>query len=159
MSFFERAKAAASDLAAKADHALANSGLSGPAAANLNPTTVLRDLGVLSYLEATGRPVDPADRERVMTALRDLEATGRLGPLTVTPPAPPAPQAYAGPPPPPGAAAAAPPPPPPPPPGASAPPPPPPAPPAPAGDAAPAEGVVPPGTTPPPPPPSWGSGS
>ncbi len=158
MSFFERAKAAASDLAAKADGALANAGLSGQPATSRDAGRLLHDLGVLSYLEATGRPVEAADRERVMASLRELEAAGTIGALTVSPPAPPAPPApgaagYGAPPPPPGAAAqggyAAPPPPPgavaPPPPPASAPPPP-----------APPEGVVPPGSTPPPPPPSWG---
>lgn len=159
MSFFERAKAAASDLASKADQALANSGIAGQPTGQANPKTLLHDLGVLTYLEATGRAVDPADRNRIMEAMRGLEAAGQLGPLTITPPAPPAPT---GPPPPPGAAAqgyaAAPPPPPaaappPPPPGAATPPPPPvqqqPM------QPAEGEGVVQPGSTPPPPPPSW----
>ena len=82
MSFFDRAKAAASDLAAKADVAMANAGISVP---GIGGDRALRDMGVLAWLEATGRPVDPADRERVMTALRELETAGRLGPLTVTP--------------------------------------------------------------------------
>ena len=118
MSFFERAKAAANDLAAKADAEMKKAGISTPggatpAAAGPAPDRALRDLGVLAYLDATGRAVDPAERERVLTSLRELEAGGRLGPLTVTP----APYGSPGaPPPPPGAAAAAPPPPPPPPP-------------------------------------------
>jgi hypothetical protein len=98
MSFFERAKAAADDLLAKADVAMSNAGVSVP---GIGPDRALRDLGVLAWLEATGRQVDPADRERVMATLRRLEASGRLGPLTVTPPEP-----Y-GTPPPPGAAATA----------------------------------------------------
>jgi hypothetical protein len=109
---------------------------------------LLRDLGVLAYLEAAGRPAAAEERDRVMESLRQLEANGQIGPLTVSPPAPPTP-------PPPGAAAAgyaAPPPP------SSAPPPPPQAPAAPAPPAQ-GEGVIPPGSTPPPPPPSWGAGS
>lgn len=100
MSFFERAKAAANDLAAKADVAMTNAGISVP---GIGPDKALRDLGVLAWLDATGRPVDDADRQRVMATLRDLETAGRLGPLTVTP----APGTYGAPPPPPGAAAAA----------------------------------------------------
>ena len=99
MSFFERAKAAASDLAAKADVAMTNAGVSIP---GIGPDRALRDLGVLAWMDATGRPVDPADRERVMATLRDLETAGRLGPLTLTPAQP-----YGTPPPPPGAAGAA----------------------------------------------------
>lgn len=151
MSFFERAKAAAGDFAAKADTALANAGLSGGPATNRDAERLLHDLGVIAYLKATGRPVAPDERERVLGSLRRFEEAGQIGPLTVSPPAPAAPpppgaaaQGYAAPPPPPGAAAT-----PPPPPGAGAP------------AATPqdpptqSEGVVPPGSTPPPPPPSW----
>lgn len=171
MSFFERAKAAASDLAAKADVAMSNAGVNVP---GMGGDRALRDLGVLAWLEATGRPVDAADRARVMTTLRELETAGRLGPLTVTPAQP-----YGAPPPPPGSAAAPPPPPgagapppPPPAPGAGAPPPPPPGGVSPAGDApaGPPPGAAPDprpplpdtdeqppssSTPPPPPPPSW----
>ncbi|WP_030527072.1 hypothetical protein [Phycicoccus jejuensis] len=169
MSFFERAKAAASDLAAKADVAMSNAGINVP---GMGGDRALRDLGVLAWLEATGRPVDAADRERVMATLRELETAGRLGPLTVTPAqpygAPPPPPGSAGAPPPPGASA---PPPPPPAPGAGAPPPPPPGGVSPAGDApaGPPPGAAPDlrpplsdtddqppsSTPPPPPPPSW----
>ena len=155
MSFFERAKAAANDLAAKADAEMKKAGISTPgvgasSGAGPAPDRALRDLGVLAYLEATGRAADPAERERVLASLRELEASGRLGPLTVTP----APYGSPGaPPPPPGAAAAGATPPPPPPPGATPPPPPPPPP----GGATPPPpgGTTPPGSTPPPPPPSW----
>lgn len=145
MSFFERAKAAANDLAAKADAEMKKAGINTPGAAAGAPAAgtsggaggdrALRDLGVLAYLEATGRPASAEDRDRVLAALRDLESSGRLGPLTLTPPPPPPPAAYGGPPPPPGAAAAA-----------AAPPPPP----APSGPE-----PTPQGSTPPPPPPSW----
>ncbi|GIL36481.1 hypothetical protein [Phycicoccus sp. DTK01] len=171
MSFFERAKAAASDLAAKADVAMSNAGVNVP---GMGGDRALRDLGVLAWLEATGRPVDAADRERVMATLRELETAGRLGPLTVTPAqpygAPPPPPGAGGPPPPPPGAGA--PPPPPPAPGAGAPPPPPPGGVSPAGDApaGPPPGAAPDprpplpdtdeqppssSTPPPPPPPSW----
>lgn len=153
MSFFEKAKAAASDLAAKADVAMTNAGVNVP---GMGGDKALRDLGVIAWMDATGRPVADADRQRVMATLRDLESSGRLGPLTLTPPAP----AYGTPPPPPGAAAAGAPAAPPPPPSApaSGPPPPPSTPqPPPAPPAAPPAPPAPPagGTPPPPPPPSW----
>ena len=159
MSFFERAKAAANDLAAKADAEMKKAGISTPGGTSVmggagggGADRALRDLGVLSYLEATGRPASAEDKARVLATLRELESTGRLGQLSVSP----AYGAPGAPPPPPGAAAAAaaaaarstaPPPPPggtppPPPPGGTSPPPPPP----PAPDA---------GPPPPPPPPSW----
>ncbi|QKE82990.1 hypothetical protein [Arthrobacter sp. NEB 688] len=143
MSFFERAKAAASDLAAKADVAMSNAGVNVP---GMGGDRALRDLGVLAWLDATGRPVDAADRERVMATLRELESSGRLGPLTVTPAQP-----YGTPPPPPGAAGAGAATTPPPPPGASAPQPPPPTPGA--GSPPPPGGVSPAGDAPAGPPP------
>ncbi|MGL4745518.1 MAG: hypothetical protein ACRCXL_14185 [Dermatophilaceae bacterium] len=97
MSFFERAKAAATDFAAKADQAMANAGVSTPGAPGGSPDRALRDLGVVAWLDTVGRPVAPADRERVMSTLRELESAGRLTGLAVSPPP-------AAPPPPPGAA-------------------------------------------------------
>lgn len=138
MGFLDKAKAAASDLAAKADTALANSGLGGPGAA-VSPERLLRDLGVVAYLEATGRQAPDGEHQRLMTALGELEAAGTLPPLVLqTTPPPPGTLA-----PPPGGTV-------PPPPGGAMPPPP--APPAtpPPGPAAPAAP-----TSPPPPPPSW----
>ncbi|MEO5611093.1 MAG: hypothetical protein ABIQ61_01070 [Ornithinibacter sp.] len=153
MSFLERAKAAANELAAKADVAMSNAGPNTPTGGGGGGggERALRDLGVIAWLDATGRPVAEADRERVMTALRRMEDAGQLGALTVSQP-PPAP---AGPPPPPGATAAGWSPPPPPagpagPVGASGEPPPPPAP-------REEPQAAPPGSTPPPPPPSWAS--
>ena len=140
MSFFERAKAAATDLAAKADGAMNQAGINTPTAGG-GGERALRDLGVLAYLEATGRPASADERARLMATLRELESNGRLGPLTVSPPAHGTPGA---PPPPPGTK-----------------PPPPPATPGYAGDAPaaptapPAPHTAPPGSTPPPPPPSW----
>ncbi len=144
MGFLDKAKAAASDLAAKADSAIAGAGAS--LAGTPNPEALLRDLGILTFLESTGREGSGAERHRIMTSLLELEKVGVLRSFdlkTAAAAAPPPPAAAAAPPPPgagvvpppPGAAAAA------------AVPPPPSAPtdaPAPLG-----------GTAPPPPPPSW----
>lgn len=133
MGFLDKAKAAANDLAQKADTALASSGLGGPGA---GAERFLRDLGVITYLDSVGRPVPETERERVLTALRDLEQRGEIGALTLQTTAA---QATVVPPPP-GAAGQA---------------PPPPAAPtqaAPPLSATPAQDAPPP---PPPPPPSW----
>jgi hypothetical protein len=76
MSFLERAKAAANDLAAKADVAMSQAGISTPGTPG-GGDQALRDLGVLAYLEATGRKVNPADRDRLLATLRELESSGR----------------------------------------------------------------------------------
>ncbi|GAB2870453.1 hypothetical protein GCM10027026_21080 [Myroides odoratimimus subsp. xuanwuensis] len=145
MSFLDKAKAAANDLAAKADTALAGAGMGGPGAA-LNPERLFRDLGVITYLEATGRPLSSEERERVMNALQALEGQGAIRSFALqTAAVPPGAMSSGSVPPPPGAAP--PPPPPPPPPGPSAPP-------GPAGSGPMSSGPVPP-TSPPPPPPSW----
>jgi len=136
MGFLDKAKAAATDLAAKADTALAGSGLTGPKPPGPGDAEKLfRDLGVLAYLEATGRSADPAERQRVLTELQDLEARGAVASFalhTAPPPAPgvgeasptwiaqpaapmtpPPPSVMSVPPPPPAAPATTPPPPPP----------------------------------------------
>ncbi len=129
MGFLDKAKAAASELSAKADQALANSGMAGPAATGKQADRYFRDLGVLAYLEATGRPVDAGDRARVFEALQGLEGQGAIGSFALQTAAPPPPGAVASgyvAPPPPGAGGqgtpSAPPPPPPPPGWGSAPP-------------------------------------
>ncbi len=104
MSFFEKAKAAAKDLAAQADAAMQNTGLMPPGGGSGGGgggDRALRDLGVIAWLDATGRPVADADRARVMETLRSMEASGQLGALSVSPPMP----APGAPPPPPGYAA------------------------------------------------------
>lgn len=108
MSFLEKAKLAATGIAAKADIALANAGLTpgGPAGGLRDGDRLLRDLGVLTYQEAVGRPAPAGSRERVVAALQQLEVSGQLAMLMTSDQAPP-------PPPPPGAAAAMAPPPPP----------------------------------------------
>ncbi|MBU4213500.1 MAG: hypothetical protein KJ792_02450, partial [Actinobacteria bacterium] len=83
MGFLDKAKAAATDLAAKADTALAGAGLGGGSGAHADPESYLRDLGVLGYLQATGRPVDEADRARVLAALQQMETGGQLRSLTL----------------------------------------------------------------------------
>lgn len=153
MGFLDKAKAAANDMMSKADAALgsAESSFSGGANAK-QAEPYLRDLGVLSLLEATGRaPADlQAQRDRCLQALAQLESQVALN-LNLGSVAPPAPGAAQGAPPPPGGASA-----PPPPGGTPAPPPPPPpggapAPPPPGGAPAP---PPPPGSVAPPPPPS-----
>ena len=83
MSFFERAKAAATDLAAKADAAMQQSGMmppgGGSGGGHGGGDRALRDLGVIAWLEATGRPVSAEDKARVMESLRSLETAGQLG--------------------------------------------------------------------------------
>ncbi|MCB1010216.1 MAG: hypothetical protein H6517_05130 [Microthrixaceae bacterium] len=128
MGFLDKAKAAATDLAAKADTALnsAESSIAGGA----NPKQaepLIRDLGVIAYLEATGRPAPDADeqRQRCVEGIQAIEGQTQLNlQMTSTPPpapgtttgaapaAPPAapPPPSAAPPPPPGAASAPPPP-------------------------------------------------
>jgi hypothetical protein len=129
MGFLDKAKAAANDLAAKADTALGSSGMGGPKAPGSGDADrYFRDLGVLAYLEANGRPADPEEHRRVMTALQEMDGSGAISSFAL----------HTAPPPPPGTAAAGPPAPPPP--GGTAP-----QPQAPAASAA----------TPPPPPPSW----
>ena len=147
MNWMDKAKAAATDLAAKADTALGSAGLGGPAApTGGDAERLFRDLGVLAYLDAQGRPGPAGERERLLGSLRDLESRGAIRSFALHTSAPPPPGAGAGAyPPPPGAGGtgAYPPPP-----GASSPPPPPP------GASGPA---VPPPPPPPPPPPGFGS--
>ena len=100
MSIFERPKAAANDLAAKADAEMRKAGISTPGgvpgtggfggggAASAAGDRALRDLGVLTYLEATGRPSSAQDRDRVLAGLRGLESCGPLGPPALSAPRP-----------------------------------------------------------------------
>jgi hypothetical protein len=165
MGFLDKAKAAAMDLQQKADSAMSNAGMMGGSPMGApgggggpgGPADrLLRDLGVLTYLNAAGRPGSSADYQRIMEQLRSLEGSGQLN-LQLSPAAAPGFGAPGAPPPPPGAVRAAH--------EAAAAPPAPPAPsvePAPA--AAPAVAAAPVveesaggggGSAPPPPPPSW----
>ena len=129
----DKARAAANDLAAKADTALASSKMGGPGASGSggDADRYFRDLGVLAYLGANGRPAPPEDRERVMDALQEMETRGVIGTFTL----------HTSVPPPPGSGTV------PPPPGGSLPPP------APQPQTPPSGQFAP--TTPAPPPPSW----
>jgi hypothetical protein len=139
MGFLDKAKAAANDLAAKADTALGSSGLGGPkASGGGDADRYFHDLGVLAYLEANGRPADPDEHRRVMTGLQEMDTRGAIPSFALhTAPPPPPGTAAAGSqvgfPPQPGAA------------GSPVPPPP--------GGTAPQPQAAP--NTPPPPPPSW----
>ena len=118
MGFLDKAKAAANDLAAKADTALsqASASFSGGDAERL-----LRDYGLLTWRQSHAQPIDDAELTRVTEALQRLDAEGRLQGLALhTTPvaAPPPPGGYQTPPPPGGST------PPPPPGGQQAPPPP-----------------------------------
>ena len=137
MGFLDKAKAAASDLAAKADSALNSSGAGGPKPPGAGDVDkYFRDLGVLTYLEASGRAADAAERDRVMTALQGLDAGGAIRSFALHTAPPPAPGMAGAVPPPPGMAGM----------GGATPPPP-----APAGAAPPAPAAP----VTPPPPPSW----
>ena len=141
MGFLDKAKAAASDLAAKADSALNSSGAGGPKPPGAGDVDkYFRDLGVLTYLEASGRAADAAERDRVMTALQGLDAGAAIRSFALHTAPPPAPgMAGAVPPPMPGMGAPA-------------------APPAPA-EAAPPAPAAPAAPVTPPPPPSWMTGA
>ena len=104
MGFLDKAKSAMDQAVASVDGAL-TSATTGAGSKQAEP--YLRDLGVLAYLEATGRP--PADieeqRARCNQALYQIESQAPFN-LAMTSLAPP-PPAAATPPPPPGAAAGA----------------------------------------------------
>ncbi|WP_043609605.1 hypothetical protein, partial [Cellulomonas carbonis] len=101
MGFLDKAKAAANELAAKADTALASSGLGGPGGASGGDADkYLHDLGVLTYLELSGRPVPPGERDRVLGELRSLDDRGAIRSWALHTAPPPAPGAAGFPPPP-----------------------------------------------------------
>jgi len=106
MGFLDKAKAAASDLAAKADTALNSTGpgagAGGPKAGDADK--YFHDLGVLTYLEASGRPADPGEGERVMGALQQLDQGGAIRSFALHTTPPPAPGTAGQVPPPPGMA-------------------------------------------------------
>ena len=104
MGFMDKAKEAAEDL--KASFATTEVRDSEQA---------YRDLGMIAYLTTTGRPIDEADRERLVNTLWALEQQAKLPPFRLVtsppppPPPPPPPVPQAAPPPPAPAAPAAPP--------------------------------------------------
>ena len=147
MGFLDKAKAAANDLVSQMDSTFSGTN-AGP-----DPEKMFRDLGMLTYRRHTEREVAPADVDRLVTALQEVERSGRalnFSQVTMGPPPPGA--AGSAPPPPPGAAGSTQPPPAPP--GAAAAPPPPAPAPAPSSDPPPNSGQAPPPPPPPPPPPA-----
>lgn len=99
MGFLDKAKAAANDLAAKADSALSQASASWSGAGDAE--RLLRDYGLLTWREQHGQSVDQADLTRVREGLEALDADGRLATLQVhTQPAPPPPGSPGAPPPP-----------------------------------------------------------
>lgn len=96
MGFMDKAKAAATDLAAKAETAINQAGGAGQSSLDKNVDQLYRDLGMLTYLESTGRTVDPADRVRLIESLRTAEGSGAISSFALS----------SAPPPPPGAVAA-----------------------------------------------------
>jgi hypothetical protein len=145
MGFLDDVKRGANQLSAKANQAMSGSG--GPSASQAEP--YLRDLGLITYLEQTGRLDDAkaAHRDEVISQLQTFESQGMALDQGLRTAAPPPPGAAGGAPPPPGGAAA-----PPPPGGGTAAPPPP-------GGGADASPPPPPGggTVTPPPPPAGGT--
>src|SRR5918993_182748 len=90
MGFLDKAKAAANDLAAKADTAMASSGMGGPGGATGGqPDKLFRDLGVLAYLDATGRQAPDGERERIIGTLREAEQRGGIPSFALQTAAPP----------------------------------------------------------------------
>ena len=118
MGFLDKAKAAATDLAAKADTAITQASSNWSGAGGGDAERLLRDYGLLSWREQHGQPVDAAEFARVREALQALDGEGRLRDLPLQTSPPPPPPSYQTPPPPGGMAS------PPPPGGAAAPPPP-----------------------------------
>ena len=110
MGFMDKAKEAAEDLRA-----------SFATTEVRDSEQAYRDLGMIAYLTTTGRPIDEADRQRLVNTLWALEQQAKLPPFRLVtsppPPPPPVPPPAAPPPAPPAAPAA--------PPAPSAPPPPP----------------------------------
>ena len=83
MGFLDNVKAAAQDLTASVDQQLSASNASRDAERHF------RDLGMLTYLQHTGRVIDDADRTRVFEALRAAEAAGAIPAFTLQTGAPP----------------------------------------------------------------------
>lgn len=100
MGFLDKAKAAATDLAAKADSALSQASASFSGG---DTERLLRDYGLLRWRQTHGQAVDEAELSRVTEALQRQDAEGRLQGLALhTTPvaAPPPPGGYQAPPPP-----------------------------------------------------------
>lgn len=80
MSFFERARAGYDNLAGRTDDAFDRA----TASKDLGEIDKhYRDLGVLAYLAATGRPADQATQQRLLGALTALEQRGAIRDFTL----------------------------------------------------------------------------
>ncbi|MBA3310915.1 MAG: hypothetical protein H0U28_12850 [Nocardioidaceae bacterium] len=99
MGLLDKARAAATDLAAKADTARVKPGAGGSGSGG-DADRYFRDLGVLAYLEANGRSTSLEDRERVMDALKGMETQGTIGTFMLQTSVPPPPGGTVPPPPP-----------------------------------------------------------
>ncbi len=94
MGFMDQVKAAANDLKDSVEGSLAT----GNSARDVERH--YRDLGMLTYLQDTGRTIDAADRERIVAALRAAETAGAMTAFTLqtgAPPPPPPPTGQAPP--------------------------------------------------------------
>ena len=82
MGFMDKAKEAAEDLRA-----------SFATTEVRDSEQAYRDLGMIAYLTTTGRPIDEADRQRLVNTLWALEQQAKLPPfrLVTSPPPPPPP--------------------------------------------------------------------
>lgn len=75
MSFFDKARAGYDNLAGRADHAFD----SATASRELGDIDQhFRDLGMIAYLAATGRQVDPATHQRLVEVLGAMEGRGAI---------------------------------------------------------------------------------
>lgn len=80
MSFFERARVGYESLAGRADTAF-DSATASKELGDIDQH--YRDLGVLAYLSATGRPADGGAQERLLQALRAMEQRGAIRDFTL----------------------------------------------------------------------------
>ncbi|MBF4768248.1 hypothetical protein ISU10_10750 [Nocardioides agariphilus] len=77
MGFMDRAKEAVDDLRASfATNEVRDS------------EQAYRDLGMLAYLTTTGRPIDDADRQRLVNTIWAVEQQGKLPPFRLVTPSP-----------------------------------------------------------------------
>uniref|UniRef100_UPI000AD28AA8 hypothetical protein n=1 Tax=Janibacter limosus TaxID=53458 RepID=UPI000AD28AA8 len=75
MSFFDKARAGYENLAGRADQAL-DSATSSKDLGDIDQH--YRDLGMLAYLAATGRPADPAAEQHLVAVLGAMEQRGAI---------------------------------------------------------------------------------
>ena len=94
MGFLDEVKAAAIDLKDTVEGSLSSTN------AARDVERMYRDLGMLTFLQETGRTIDVADRERLLNGLKAAEAAGSIAAFTLVtgpPPPPPPPPPASGP--------------------------------------------------------------